>query len=269
MSANGIPHAVTSPLTQRTRTDRAFERLYRKHVLDVYRFALVVLRSPEDAEDVTQTTFLNAYRAFIQGERRHATRKWLLGIAHGVCSQRAKQASARLDEVEADESLEQAVPDEDVPTAGDIRRALGRLPFDQRAALVMREIEVRTYQEIAEILNVSIGEVETLVFRARRALREQLEGSLTCHQAERAISRKLDGRLSLSGRGGLRAHLRECDDCSSFARSQRAQRTALRRLAKVPLPSSLTSFTSFFRDAGTGGTRRSSTRAQVSSSARV
>jgi RNA polymerase sigma-70 factor, ECF subfamily len=237
---------VTSPLAQRTRTDRAFERLYRKHVLDVYRYALVLLRSPEDAEDVTQTTFLNAYRAFVQGERRRATRKWLLGIAHGICSQRARQESARLDHVELGEAAEQAVPDEAGPTAADISRALGRLAFNQRSALVMREIEGRTYQEIAEILNVSIGAVESLVFRARQALREQLEGSLTCHEAEGAISRQLDGRLPRAQRGVLRAHLGECDDCSSFGRSQRAQRAALRRLAKVPLPSSLESF---FRDA--------------------
>jgi RNA polymerase sigma-70 factor (ECF subfamily) len=235
---------VTSLLAQRTRTDRAFERLYRKHVLDVYRYALVLLRSPEDAEDVTQTTFLNAYRAFVEGDRRRATRKWLLGIAHGVCSQRARHA-ASLEQVDLGDAADQAVPDDDGPTAADMSRALGHLAFNQRAALVMREIESRPYREIAEILNMSVGTVESLVFRARRELREQLEGSLTCHEAERAISRQFDGRLPRSQRGALRAHLRACDDCSSFARSQRAQRTALRRLAKVPLPSSLASF---FRD---------------------
>jgi RNA polymerase sigma-70 factor (ECF subfamily) len=235
---------MTLLLAQRTRTDRAFERLYRKHVLDVYRYALVLLRSPKEAEDVTQTTFLNAYRAFVRGERRQATRKWLLGISHEICSQRARHA-AGLEQVELGEAAEHAVPDDDGPTAADMSRALGRLAFNQRAALVMREIEGRPYHEIAEILNVSVGSVESLVFRARRALREQLEGSLTCHEAERAISRQLDGRLPRSERGALRAHRRACDDCSSFARSQRAQRTALRRLAKVPLPSSLASF---FRD---------------------
>jgi RNA polymerase sigma-70 factor, ECF subfamily len=241
---------VTSLLAQRTRTDRAFERLYRKHVLDVYRYALVLLRSPKDAEDVTHTTFLNAYRAFAQGERKGATRKWLLGIAHAVCSQRERQESTRPRHVELGDAAEQAVPDDSGPTAAEVSRALGRLAFNQRAALVMREIEGRPYQEIAEILDVSVGAVESLVFRARRALREQLEGALTCHEAERAISRQLDGRLPRSQRSALRAHLRACDDCSGFARSQRAQRAALRRLAKVPLPSSLESF---FRDAPADG----------------
>ena len=257
---------MTSLLAQRTRTDRAFERLYRKHVLDVYRYALVLLRSPEDAEDVTQATFLNAYRAFVQGERRRATRKWLLGIAHEICSRRERQESSRPEHVELGDAAEQAVPDEAGPTAAEVSRALGRLAFNQRAALVMREIEGRPYQEIAEILDVSVGGVESLVFRARRALREQLEGALTCHEAERAISRQLDGRLPRSQRGALRAHIRACGDCSSFARSQRAQRAALRRLARVPLPSSLESF---FRDGAADGVPALEHRPQVSSRARV
>ena len=81
--------------------------------------------------------------------------------------------------------------------------------------------------------------VETLIFRARRALREQLEEGITCHEAEFAISRQLDGRLPRKEKGALRAHLRECDECAGFARSQRAQRGALKALAAIPLPSSL------------------------------
>jgi anti-sigma factor RsiW len=72
-------------------------------------------------------------------------------------------------------------------------------------------------------------------------LREQLEGSLTCGEAEFAISRQLDGRLERRERGQLRAHLRECSECAAFARRQRAQRGALKTLALVPVPSSLTS----------------------------
>ena len=97
-----------------------------------------------------------------------------------------------------------------LPTGDDIRRALGHLAFNQRAALVMRELEGRSYAEIAEVLEVSTSAVETLIFRARRALREQLEGSITCGEAEFAISRQLDGRLPRQERGQLRAHLREC-----------------------------------------------------------
>ena len=76
-------------LAQRPRTDRAFERLYRSHVRDVYRYALAVLPTPEDAEDVTQTTFLNAYRVYGRGEAPSAPNTWLIGIAHELCQQRA------------------------------------------------------------------------------------------------------------------------------------------------------------------------------------
>jgi len=232
---------MTPMLAQRPRTDRAFERLYRSHVRDVYRYVLAVLPTPEDAEDVTQTTFLNAYRIHERGETPGPVNTWLIGIAHDLCQQRARR-SAGIDEVRYAESVDQAVPEPDGPSENDVRRALGLLPFQLRAVLIMREVEERPYAEIAEILGVVLPRVETLIFQARRALREELEGALTCHEAERAISRNLDGLLSRPERRALRAHVRECDDCERFDRSQRAQREVLRALANVSLPQSLSSF---------------------------
>ena len=234
---------MTPLLVQRPRTDRAFERLYRKHVGDVYRYALAVMRNPADAEDVTQTTFLNAYRSYVEkGNRPEKPQNWLIAIAHNVCRQRFRQSARRPTEVSFEDDVADAVPDDDAPTGDDIRRALGHLAFNQRAALVMRELEGRSYAEIAEILDVSTSAVETLIFRARRALREQLEGSLTCGEAELAISRQLDGGLPRGEKGQLRAHLRECPECATFARRQRAQRSALKSLALIPVPTSLASF---------------------------
>jgi RNA polymerase sigma factor (sigma-70 family) len=234
---------------QRPRADRAFERAYRQNVRHVYGYALAVLHSAEDAEDITQATFLNAYRAYERGEFPRSPDNWLISIAHGLCDQRARQES-RL-EVAYEDQADEAVPDDEGPSRSDVRRALGRLPFDQRAALMMREVEGRSYAELVETLGVSSAEVESLLFRARRALREELEGSLTCHQAERAISRRLDGLLGRAERRQLRGHLRECDDCARFARSQRTQRTALRALVNVPLPASLASF--FAKPSGSRG----------------
>src|SRR3954453_5537133 len=232
-----------TPLLARQRPDRAFERLYEKHAGDVYRYALVVLRNRADAEDVTQTTFMNAYRAFERGERPRAAQNWLIAIAHNVCRQRFRQSQRRPNEVEFNEDLAEAMTaDGDAVSAEDIRRALGHLAFNQRAALVMRELEGRSYQEISEVLGVSVSAVETLIFRGRRALREQLEESITCHEAELAISRQLDGRLPRKEKGPMRAHLRECEDCARFARSQRAQSGAIKSLALIPLPASLSSF---------------------------
>jgi RNA polymerase sigma-70 factor, ECF subfamily len=225
---------MTPLLAQRLRTDRAFERLYRQNVRQVYRYALAVLPTLEDAEDVTQTTFLNAYCTHARGECPRSPETWLIAIAHELCRQRSHRDEAPF--------AERAVPDEEDPTAGDVRRALGRLPYEQRAALIMREVEERPYAEIAQILETSLTAVETLTFRARRALREELEGALTCHEAERAISRNLDGLLDRAGKRVLRSHLRECGECKRFDRGQRAQRTALRALANVSLPRSLSSF---------------------------
>jgi RNA polymerase sigma-70 factor, ECF subfamily len=233
---------MTPLLAQRPRSDRAFERMYRRYVGDVYRYALAVMRNPADAEDVTQTTFMNAYRAYVEkGSRPEKPQNWLIAIAHNVCRQRFRQSARRPSEVSFEDDIADAVVDDEAPSGEDIRRALSHLAFNQRAALVMRELEGRSYAEISEILGLSTSAVETLIFRARRALREQLEGSLTCGEAEFAISRQLDGRLTRSDKGQLRAHLRECSECAAFARRQRAQRGALKTLALVPIPTSLTS----------------------------
>jgi RNA polymerase sigma factor (sigma-70 family) len=232
---------MTPVLAQPPRTDRAFERLYRRNVRHVYGHALAVLRSPEDAEDVTQATFLNAYRAIERGEHPRELDNWLIAIAHKLCDQRARQ-EARRERVACEDQADEAVPEDDGPTSNDISRGLRRLPFDQRAALIMREVEGRGYTELADIFGITVSDVETLLLRARRALREELDGELTCHLAERAISRRLDGLLGRAERRHLGGHLRGCSDCSRFAHSQRAQRTALRALADVPLPGSLASF---------------------------
>jgi RNA polymerase sigma-70 factor (ECF subfamily) len=217
--------------------------MYKRHVADVYRYALAVMRNPADAEDVTQTTFLNAYRSYVEkGNQPEKPQNWLIAIAHNVCRQRFRQSARRPAEVSFEDDIADSIDEDEVPSGEDIRRALGHLAFNQRAALVMRELEGRSYAEIAELLELSTSAVETLIFRARRALREQLEGTLTCGEAEFAISLQLDGRLSRQQKGQLRAHLRECGECATFARRQRAQRGALKSLALVPVPSSLTSF---------------------------
>ena len=239
-------------VARRRAADRAFERLYSKHVHAVYRYSLAVLHNEPDAEDVTQTTFLNAYRAFQRGERPHTPHNWLIKIAHNVCRQRFRDTSRRPREVEFDDSHAAAATENpDVPTATEIRSALGFLAFNQRAALVMRELEGRSYAEIADVLDVSVAAVETLMFRARRALREQLEGGLTCDEAETTLASLQKRKLSSADRGALRAHLRECKDCATLERRQRAQRATLKHLGGVPLPASLAG--SFFGGGTAGG----------------
>src|SRR5947208_146761 len=128
--------------------DEAFESLYRQYVKDVYHYALALLRNPADAEDVTQTTFLNAYSAYARGTRPAKPRHWLIAIAHNVCRQRFRQAARRPEEVALEEDPGTLVEDAEGPTPHELRRALGHLSFNQRSALVLRELEGRSYGEI-------------------------------------------------------------------------------------------------------------------------
>jgi RNA polymerase sigma-70 factor (ECF subfamily) len=228
-------------LSQRLRTDRSFGLLYSNHVADVYRYALAICRNSEDAENVTQTTFLNAYRAVRSGRHPPAAKNWLLAIAHTMLRQRLRQTTRLPDEIAVDDVVAAKMSWAFGYSSDDIRRALRELAFNHRSALVMREVEGRSYAEIAELLGLSTGALETAIFSARRALREQLDGSLRCREAELAVSRQLDGRLSRGEQRALEDHLRSCGDCESFAHGQRSLRAALKELAAVPVPPSLAS----------------------------
>jgi RNA polymerase sigma factor (sigma-70 family) len=223
--------------------DGSFESVYKNHVRDVYGFALSILGNPEEAEDVTQTTFLNAYRALKRGEDVRNLRAWLFAIAHNVCRQRFRTNARRPQQVELDPDVAEAYVDEDAPTAEEIRKAMSHLNFNQRTVLVLREIEGLAYEEIAHAMDLSLSAVETLLFRARQALREQLEAAendLGCDAVQRLISLQLDGKLSRQDRGLLRAHLRTCSECAHVARSQRARKRVMPGLLVAPLPASLT-----------------------------
>src|SRR5207247_10606139 len=86
--------------------DQAFESLYRRYVKDVYHYALALLRNPADAEDVTQTTFLNAYRAYQRGVEIEKPHNWLIKIEHNVARTRYARTSRRVKEVPVDDNHE-------------------------------------------------------------------------------------------------------------------------------------------------------------------
>jgi RNA polymerase sigma factor (sigma-70 family) len=162
---------VTTEVPALTR-QREFERIYLRYVDEVYRYALALMHNPADAEDVTQTTFMNAYRAYKRGEEPIKPHNWLIKIAHNAARTRYARQSRRAQEVPLDDQLDRLAVDEgEKPDVKAVLEALARLPFNQRAALVMRELEGRTYAEIADTLGASVAAVETLIFRARRSLR--------------------------------------------------------------------------------------------------
>jgi RNA polymerase sigma factor (sigma-70 family) len=225
---------------------REIDDLYRAHVGEVYRYAFAVLGNHADAEDVTQTTFLNAYRALEQGVRPRKPSNWLLTIASNGIKQRFRQEQSRPRYVELDDQIADGVTEDDEgPSVGELLTALSKIPPQQRQAIVLREFEGRSYGEIAEILGVTTSALETLLFRARRSLAEELQHQLTCTEAQLAVSKSVDDRLGRKERRRLRDHLVECPDCARFARLQQRHRSALRGLALVPIPLSLMLFKGF------------------------
>src|SRR5215207_6016328 len=108
----------------RVQAARALDVLYRAHAAEVYRYVYAVLGNAADAEDVTQTTFVNALRALERGEQPRKPANWLITIAHNLIRQRWRQQQTRPREVELDREIAFVEADEDGPSIDDLVRAL-------------------------------------------------------------------------------------------------------------------------------------------------
>jgi RNA polymerase sigma-70 factor (ECF subfamily) len=166
--------AARQPSAARAAADRSFEELYRGHHADVFRAALRELGNVHDAEDVTQAAFVDAYRAVLRGSAPHAPRAWLLAIAENVRRRRFRTAQRRPREelTDADFPLTAELPHE---LARALAEALAELPAVERRVFVLRELGGRSYEEIADETETSVGAVQMQLFRARRTLRGLLE----------------------------------------------------------------------------------------------
>jgi RNA polymerase sigma-70 factor (ECF subfamily) len=191
-----------SPGQQLTR-DASFERLYRRHRRDVYGAVLRDVRDPDEAEDVTQIAFLNAFRALRRGEEPEKPRAWLETIARNVVRRRYRALATRPREVLLDPDAAPDLTDLDGPSAGEIAAAIRRLPPNQRAVILLREIQGLSYAEIAQELDLSVAAVETLIFRARGNLAGELELSDHAPSTRQRLARRARGLLALPGLGKL------------------------------------------------------------------
>jgi RNA polymerase sigma factor (sigma-70 family) len=218
------------------------DELYRLHAAEVFRYAYAVLGNRADAEDITQTTFVNALRALERGDRPRKPTSWLITIAHNLIRQRFRQQQSRPLEVELDRDVAAAETADEGPSIDELVRALQRIPPTQRQALVLRELEGRSYGEIGELLGVSQSALEALLFRARRSLADELENLVTCDRAELALTRTADGRIGRKERRRLLAHIDECTSCARVAARSIKYRRTFKALAILPLPFSLTLF---------------------------
>jgi RNA polymerase sigma-70 factor (ECF subfamily) len=147
--------------------------LYERYAGQVQRFCRSRLRSREEAEDAVQHTFLNAYRSLRQGTVPRAEAAWVFAIAANVCRERRRAAwrRSRVEAVSEDGLVaERAAPEREPENLAGLADALSALTANQRRAILMREWQGLSYREIAGELGVTEAAVETLLFRARRAL---------------------------------------------------------------------------------------------------
>ncbi|MDX6426137.1 MAG: polymerase sigma-70 factor, subfamily, partial [Gaiellaceae bacterium] len=148
--------------------------LYERYARQIYSYCLHQLGNREEAEDATQSTFLNAFRGFRRGVDPEFESAWLYKIAQNVCLTRQRSSSRRRKvETPGDlDAMQDYVPAHQ-PDSDELIRlpeALDAMPEQQRRALVLREWQGLSYKEIGEELDLSQAAVETLLFRARRTL---------------------------------------------------------------------------------------------------
>ena len=154
---------------------RAFERLYREHAGKVYGLCLRLTRDAHLAEDCTQDTFINAWKALPQFQTRSSLSTWLHRIAVNVSLGRRRKASP---------VMEPAAEDEDGTGGGfvletplevrELETAIGALPDGARDALVLHALYGYSHGEAAEMLGIAEGTCKAQLHRARKLLRERL-----------------------------------------------------------------------------------------------
>jgi RNA polymerase sigma-70 factor (ECF subfamily) len=157
-----------------------FEAETLPHLRALYRTAYRMTRNAHDAEDLVQETFLRAFRSFDKYEPGTNAKAWLYTILFRVRTDvfRKQGRSPKLVELEGEGPSEPAQQERALTGGGeDIARALENLPETFRAAVVLRDVEDLTYDEIAKVLDVPIGTVMSRIHRGRTLLRAALAGS--------------------------------------------------------------------------------------------
>jgi RNA polymerase sigma-70 factor (ECF subfamily) len=152
--------------------------LVRATQAEVWRF-VAALVGRESADDLTQDTYLRAFRALPDFAGRSTARTWLLGIARRACADhiRALTRLRRLDSRYAAEPRPTAVPDPaGLLASADLLRAL---PDDRRSAFVLTQVLGLSYEETAEIEQVPVGTIRSRVARARSHLVEAVRAART------------------------------------------------------------------------------------------
>jgi RNA polymerase sigma-70 factor (ECF subfamily) len=200
-----LPADVDAPLVERVQRGdmRAFEMLVVKYQRRIERLVSRILRDPDEVQDVAQETFVRAWRALPRFRGESAFYTWLYRIA--VNTAKKALAERRRDPVvveaamSVDEGDDETFRRETEPSdhgtpegwlasreiAHAVNAAIEGLSEDLRQAIVLREIEGLSYEEIATVMNCPVGTIRSRIFRAREAIAERLRPLVDAPQGRR------------------------------------------------------------------------------------
>ncbi len=214
----------------------AFEAIVDRYQGRLLGFCRQMLGSTEDAEDVLQEVFVNAYRAMLGDEREINLRPWLYRIARNRCLNHLRKPTADAQEsMDMVPMVEAATTAEKVHNREEFRQLLtdvGKLPETQRSALLLREMDAMSYEEIAQAMETSVPSVKSLLVRARISLAEASQArQLTCGEVRIDLAEAAEGLRKLSG--PVRRHVRDCEECADFRSQLRSDNKVLAALVPV------------------------------------
>jgi RNA polymerase sigma factor (sigma-70 family) len=214
----------------------AFEALCARYQSRLLSFCRHMLGSREDAEDVLQEVFAAAFNAVLADEREINVRPWLYRIARNRSLNHLRRASA----IGVD-SMDVHFADHGMST-GDraIRRESFRellsdvhdLPETQRTALLLREIDALSYEQIAQAMETTVPSVKSLLVRARISLAEAAEArKLSCDEVRLELGEVAEGLVKLTA--PARRHVRGCERCRGFKKQLKENNHALAAVLPV------------------------------------
>jgi len=198
----------------------AFEVLVSRYHARLLAFCRHLLGSREDAEDVLQEVFSAAFNAILDDDRPINVRPWLYRIARNRSLNHLRRIQAvGMDSMDIHLSDHGSTTADKVHEREEFRLLVGDiqgLPETQRTALVLREMDALSYEQIAEAMETTVPSVKSLLVRARVSLAEAAQARmLTCEEVRVELGEVAEGLRRRPG-ALVRRHLRACDRCSTF-----------------------------------------------------
>jgi RNA polymerase sigma factor (sigma-70 family) len=208
----------------------AFEALVSRYQARLLAFCRHMLSSREDAEDVLQEVFAAAFNAILGDDREINVRPWLYRIARNRSLNHLRKAQAiGVDSMDVHLSEHGMTTADKVHKREEFRQLMSDvqdLPETQRTALLLREIDALSYEQIAEAMETTVPSVKSLLVRARVGLAEAAEArQLTCEEVRDELGQVAEGLRRTTP--PVRRHLRTCDRCQVFKKQLRQTNRAL------------------------------------------